>query len=255
MTTDIEEAIARGHPASNLFPMLGDAELWELAEDVSQRGLLEPIVVHEGLILDGRNRWVACQRAGRAPRTRAWEGEGGSPTAYVISKNLRRRHLEPGQRAAIAAEALPLFEAEAKERQGRRTDLHQIVDGSPGQALEQAAEAFDTNRQYVSDAKRMRTEAPEVFARIKSGELSIPEAKRESSGFVLPEREHASPEERAYYALSRQRMIVSLDPQTVAGFCADAALSLESFRTLEVWLGRFNEALAAVAEAPLRVVR
>jgi hypothetical protein len=43
-----------------------------------------------------------------------WCGE--SPTAYVLSLNLRRRHLTHGQRVMIAVDALPLFEAEAQER-------------------------------------------------------------------------------------------------------------------------------------------
>lgn len=255
--TDIEQAIERAHPAANLFPMLSDAEVWELANDIGAKGLVEPIVIHEGLILDGRNRWVACIRAGVGPRTRFWEGEGGSPLGYVISKNLQRRHLEPGQRAAIAAEALPMFEAEAKSRQGARTDLQErIPESEPGrQARDDAAEQFEVNPHYISDAKRLKEQAPGAFARLKAGEITIPEAKREAAGFVLPEREQASPEERAYYSLSRQRMVVSLDPATVAGFCADAELSAESFQALETWLRRFNEALSAVGAAPLRVVR
>jgi hypothetical protein len=67
------------------------------------------------------NRLRACQRAGVEPRFEEWRGE--SPTAYVLSVNLHRRHLTDGQRAMIAVGALPLFEAEARERQGKRTDL------------------------------------------------------------------------------------------------------------------------------------
>jgi hypothetical protein len=91
------------------------AEFGELVGDIRAHGLVQPIVRFEGKILDGRNRYRACQHVGVEPRYVEWDGE--SPTAYVLSLNLHRRHLTDGQRAMIAVEALPLFEAEARERQ------------------------------------------------------------------------------------------------------------------------------------------
>ena len=104
------------HDASNLFPLMDEAELSELAEDIREHGLLEPIVLCKGRVLDGRNRLLACQRAGVAPETVEWSG-GESPTSWVLSMNLKRRHLTTSQRAMIAARARRLFEAEARERQ------------------------------------------------------------------------------------------------------------------------------------------
>jgi hypothetical protein len=43
------------HPASNLFPMMSEKELKELADDIRKNGLLEPIVRYNRMILDGRN--------------------------------------------------------------------------------------------------------------------------------------------------------------------------------------------------------
>ena len=97
--------------------MMGAAELAELAENIGIHGQALPIIVHDGMILDGRNRWRACEMAGITPRTAAWDGVWGSPTLYVLSINLHRRHLSESQRAMAAAAALPILEAEARERQ------------------------------------------------------------------------------------------------------------------------------------------
>ena len=103
------------HPACDLFPLMDGEPLKELAADVAVHGLLEPIVLHEGQILDGRNRAIACDIAGAEPHYREWEGNG-SPTEWVISANLKRRHLTNEDRALIAVDLRKLFEGEARKR-------------------------------------------------------------------------------------------------------------------------------------------
>ena len=90
--------------AAAFFPELPPEELTELARDIKERGLLEPIILHKGLILDGRNRYRACQIAGVKPRIEEFDAKAAkrSPEEFVLSRNLRRRHLSVGQKAAIA---------------------------------------------------------------------------------------------------------------------------------------------------------
>jgi DNA-binding Lrp family transcriptional regulator len=92
------------HPVANVFPLLDSAELDELVADVKSQGLREPIVLCEDKILDGRNRYRACKEAGVEPRFINYEGD--DPLAYVISVNLRRRHLAAGQREAVLKELI-----------------------------------------------------------------------------------------------------------------------------------------------------
>lgn len=92
------------HPVADLFPMLGDEELQELAADIRERGLLQPIVLDtDGRILDGRNRYSACQLAGVEPQFVTYDGD--DPSGYALAVNINRRHLTQGQKAMIAAKA------------------------------------------------------------------------------------------------------------------------------------------------------
>ena len=90
------------HPAAALFPMMGQDDLEALAADIQAHGLMVPIVLHNGMVLDGRNRFAACELAEVDPVFVAWGGEG-DPTSWVVSQNLHRRHLTESQRAMVAA--------------------------------------------------------------------------------------------------------------------------------------------------------
>ena len=85
-----------------------------------------------------------------------------------------RRHLTSDQKAAAAVESLPEYEKEAKKRQGIRNDLDEnisqkIEQSKPNnkKASQQAAEKFGTNRQYVSDMKKLKENDKENFEAIK----------------------------------------------------------------------------------------
>lgn len=179
------------HDVANIFPLLTGAEYDELKADIAAHGLIEPIWLHDGKIIDGRNRYRACLDTGIEPRFRTWNGHG-SLIEFVVSLNLHRRHLTSGQRAALAVDLLPLLESEAKERQ--RTAQLGVYGGKPlpeifpeavrSESREAAATITNTNPRYVSDAKKLHNEAPDLFQKVRSGDIGITEAKRE-----LKERE------------------------------------------------------------------
>jgi hypothetical protein len=92
---------------------------------------------------------AAAAREAPAPRWRPTPAGTRSLEAY--RRLARRERSQP--RAAIAAERLHLFEAEAKERQGARSDIQErIPESSSGQARDHAAAAFNVNPRYVQDA-------------------------------------------------------------------------------------------------------
>jgi ParB-like chromosome segregation protein Spo0J len=85
------------HPAAEAYRLLAADELQELADDIRANGLLFPIVLDAaGAIVDGRNRFAACQLAGVEPTYTVYAGD---PAAYVVSVNGHRRQLTQGQKA------------------------------------------------------------------------------------------------------------------------------------------------------------
>lgn len=87
------------HPAANLFPLMEGDEFSVLVADIAEHGQLEPIVIHDGMILDGRNRYRACIELGIKPILREWAGSDAQ--SFVVSLNLHRRHLTREQRDEV----------------------------------------------------------------------------------------------------------------------------------------------------------
>jgi hypothetical protein len=115
------------------------------------------------------------------------------PIQYVVSENLKRRHLTSQQRAAIAVEAVELYELlrqQAKERQGERTDLKQETDipqkigeceepPTPKHEKETAtriARSVNTNPEYFRKAQKVKQHAPEKLEEVKSGKTDLNDA-------------------------------------------------------------------------------
>lgn len=106
------------HPAADLFPQMSPDELRELGEDINAHGLRNPIVLWRApdrthYLLDGRNRLDAIAATdviipdpGHPCSQVTVLSAGTDPYAYVISANVRRRHLNAEQRRDLIARLL-----------------------------------------------------------------------------------------------------------------------------------------------------
>lgn len=168
-------------------------EFEELKRDIQANGLLEPIWLHpdDGTIIDGRNRHRACCALGIQPTFRTWNGKG-SLVAFVVSLNLRRRHLTSSQKAVVAVDILPLLEQEARERQreaaNRARELtgfaKELADASPlvRQNIQRADQRLDelrANRRvyFIRDGDELKVGiAVDPDARLSSIKTSRPNA-------------------------------------------------------------------------------
>src|SRR6516225_8904372 len=89
------------HPLANMFPMIEGNAFDELKRDIAAQGILEPIRLYQGMILDGRNRYAAAKECGHdfsVDDFVQWEGTLADAEAWVISTNLHRRQLTTKQK-------------------------------------------------------------------------------------------------------------------------------------------------------------
>src|SRR5215213_2603856 len=144
---------AKFHEAANLFPMMDEAALTELAADIKANGLRDPIWRHtDGRIIDGRNRWLACQRVGVECRDRTYDRGDETIIPFVVSHNLHRRHLTTAQRAAVAADIANLG-CGANQHTGK-------VPSVEGTSQAQAAQIMDVSTASVERAAAVKRADP-----------------------------------------------------------------------------------------------
>ena len=181
------------HDAANAFPMMDGKRYQELLEDIQEHGLREPITLCDGKILDGRNRYKACQELEITPQTKDFDGD---PWAYVWSLNGQRRDLVQEQRYQVFLHCVAASEAwqgeqkliqeeanrkrsEAAKAQPRtETGIFQpVVDHSEPPPVkkhktrEAKAKAARVNKSTVARGDTLKKERPALFLPRKTQKL------------------------------------------------------------------------------------
>ncbi len=168
------------HEVANIFPMMSAGEFESLKADIQSHGLIEPIWLSDGLIIDGRNRYQACVDLGIEPRFREWDGNGSLVT-FVVSLNLHRRHLSESQRGMVAAKL-------ANMGQGERTDL-QLSANLQKVSRAEAAELLSVSERTVNAAAKVKDAgAAELVQAVETGRASVSAAAEVAT---LPQEKQA----------------------------------------------------------------
>lgn len=95
----VNALVIEDHPIAASFPLMDEKRLGELSNSIRDRGLIHPIILYEGKIIDGRNRHRACLMAGVEPRFAPFDGD--NPWMRVWDWNAQRRDLTDDQRYLI----------------------------------------------------------------------------------------------------------------------------------------------------------
>jgi ParB-like chromosome segregation protein Spo0J len=165
------------HELANVFPLIEGDEFAGLVADIGKQGLLEAIVLLDGKILDGRNRYRACLEAGVEPHFEEFDGE--DPVAFVVSKNVARRHLDESQRAMAAARIATL-------QNGQRKSASPIGEG---RSQAEAAQILNVGKRSVERARDVLDQGEETLVKaVEQGKVSVSAA---ADVATLPRQEQA----------------------------------------------------------------
>jgi len=167
------------HELSAKFSRMSPEAIEAMAEDIKQNGLQHSILLYEGKVLDGWNRYEACLKAGVNPRTTIFRGT--DPAAIVISENIHRRHdLTPGQRALMVVE-IRSWAKTGKPAKGAAV--------APLATVATMAEEAGTGERLVQQAKVVSANGiPALKEAVKKEEIAIEKAAAVAK---KPKREQA----------------------------------------------------------------
>lgn len=182
-----DNCVMEAHELCRLLPDMTAGEFKSLVDDVRKKGLVRPITLFEGKILDGRHRFKACTETGTEPRYETYTGN--DPAGFVQSSCVHRS-LNASQRMLIAAGFLNWERAQAKLRMkagGKigadmtNRGVGNSADPVPGtgSARARAGARMGVDGSGVSDAAMVIERGePEIISKIQSGEMAMHEAKQ-----------------------------------------------------------------------------
>lgn len=201
------------HPLADIFPLVEGEEFEKLVADIDKRGLQHPIRLSpdRSTIIDGRNRYRACMAARVDPTfstiPQAWTEE--QILDYIVSENIARRHLTPGQRSLLGVEIDAYYVELAKKRETERklaapsnqfttkgsatpADLRESQNRHQRESSERAAQAVGASGRGVQQAKAVMRSAPDLADQVRAGNLALDNAYRQARA-----RERAMPKPEA----------------------------------------------------------
>jgi ParB-like chromosome segregation protein Spo0J len=260
------------HELAMLFPPMDEEESAGLVADIRQNGLREPIILYQGKILDGWNRYLACREIAAERGDDYLEDtyfdefdgdDDDEALLFVLARNAQRRHLNQSQKAVIALEVEQrLSEAAKRKEQLRKTTLPKMVKSNMPviHAAERAGQIMGVSRSYITQAKKIKIDYPELIDEIWSGHITLAQASEiarqidDPSYRSIAAELHSDqkvgfrivPDEEPDRKLTLADIIegVKYGPARIA--LAEAAADKEMPPGFDVWTGDFRDKMAPV---------
>jgi ParB-like chromosome segregation protein Spo0J len=175
----------------------------QMTEDI-RGGLLEPIWLYEGKILDGWHRYRAAKKVGLEPKTREYRGD--DPVAFVRSMNIIRRHLSNTEKAI--ADSLLLTETGKRTRDRTNARARSYAESAHDKKTKtERAREMGIGRRTVARADFIVDYAPETAKAVVNREIGADaaEAIAKRCSKAKTETARAAIEERGIAAAKKPR--------------------------------------------------
>ena len=174
----------------DLISPLNEEELKLLEESLVADGCESPLIVWNGVIVDGHNRYAICRKHDIPFSIQEKHFDTREEVMlWMLRNQLGRRNLNSYQRSNLALKLEPLLASEAEERQGKRTDLGQnsARSSSMGRTSHKLAELAGVSHDTIKKVKKLNETVDEVTkGKLRRGDISVYKAYTE-----LMQKEHA----------------------------------------------------------------
>ena len=189
------------HPLSAAFPSMTPEEFQDLKDSIEVNGVLNPITIYEGMIIDGWHRYrAATELEMDCPEVEF--DESIDPKDFVLAQNKNRRHITAAQLAMATTEVYAWHPA------------HRQNKAAPGAGLSKTsaelAELSGTSERTIRQAKAvLQNASPEVQDAVKSGKIGL---KKAQSIAKLPKDQQAAAIDQPIIAPERPRLTEDYGP-------------------------------------------
>lgn len=236
--------VTGNHPYADEFPMASAEELEELATSIATVGLIHPIVLTpQGLVLDGRNRLAACEKAGVEPTFETRDGDDDDYKEFVIGANTTGRR--ESMTVQIAAASVALVLGHDKRKNGRWV-RNSIIQNS---GLQGSAE-----RESLRCAGLVLDElGPAHLREVRDGEASLnakyEQARRQKDDREQAEARKVESERQAEQREQRAKEFFDGDPDAQAWLDAKPAGTFSNMRAAFAAIQEEREEIRQAEEA------
>lgn len=169
-----------------LIPPLDPEEYRTLEQNLLADGCRDPLVVWDGVLIDGHNRYKLCRKHGLGFQTREINlADRTAAKVWIIRNQFGRRNLPPFVRAELALLLEPLVAAKAKANQVVRkpgqvgASPQTSADLSPVETRREVARVAGTSHDTIDKVKRIKAAveegviAPDALDRLRTGEDTV----------------------------------------------------------------------------------
>lgn len=203
------------HELADRYPLMSDEEREALKQSLLKSGQINPIMLFNNEIIDGRNRYLVMKELAEKgqlsfePNIRSYQCKEEDLPQIVEALNVHRRHLSPSQKAAIGVKThLKVQRQLAQERQQKGVSV-KVSGGS--KTAEAIAKLVGVSTTYVEKAMKVKPDK-ELFSLLEKGKINVIDAEIVASN-ATPEQRQEIIEKIKYNQSGLRYRISSITPR------------------------------------------
>jgi DNA modification methylase len=209
----------------SLIPPLSNEEFKQLERNILEEGIREPLIIWNGILIDGHNRYRIAQKHDINYETLIKEFDNiNRVKEWMINNQFGRRNLSNYQRSVLALQLEDVFREKAKEKQKESGGaVPQISAKPPVETRQEIAKVANVSHDTIAKVKKIEANAtPEVKARLNTGTMSINEAYKE----IKKEEKIETLEIKKKEYTEQSKSDIKISPEI---HCIDAVSYLKTF--------------------------